>query len=166
VPAERPERVLVLGLGGGTVVRLLQRRFAAAAPSEIVGVDDDPRVLVLARRAFGLDLPGLRVIETDAWSFLRECARRRECFDLVVVDLFRDGGIPGFACSRRFLGPIARILQPSGLLTINLNRGPERIAQLRRLQRVFAAERLIGSGMNLVVHARRKRLPARRAKTA
>jgi spermidine synthase len=161
VPDVRPKRVLVLGLGGGTVVRVLLRRFADGELSEIVGVDDDPRVLALARQAFGLDLLGLRVVLADAWSYARDGAARGERFDLVIVDLFRDGAIPGFVCSRRFLGPVATILAPRGLLTINLNRGPERVAQLRLLMRVFEPERFIATGMNLVVHARRKGLPAR-----
>jgi spermidine synthase len=154
IPEYRPEHTLLLGLGGGTVARLLLRRFARQGSMTITGVDDDPRVLELARNAFGLDWPGLTPVQADALDYLRECRDRGECFDLVVVDLFRYGAVPDIVCSRRFLGCVADVLERDGLLTINLNRGPRRLSQLRRLALRFAPERLIATGMNLVVHAR------------
>jgi spermidine synthase len=162
LPPERPRRVLVLGLGGGTVVRLLTLRFPGQ-PVEVVGVDDDPAVLELARKAFGLDLSGLRVVQEDAAVALRALALADDRFDLVIVDLFRCGSVPDLVCSRRFLSDLRRVLTPDGLLAANLNRGPGRAAQIRRLSRVFVPERAVGTGMNLVVHARPR--PRRRYKT-
>src|SRR6476660_2731631 len=60
LPSVRPRRALVLGLGGGTVVHLLRRRFGELA---VVGVDDDGEVLALARAELGLEQPGLAVVE-------------------------------------------------------------------------------------------------------
>ncbi len=156
LPERRPGRTLLLGLGGGTVVRLLQRRFAGGPALEIVGVDDDPRVLAIARQQFGIDRLGITVVQVDAADFLRQCRERGDRFDLVIVDLFRDGAVPSFVCGRSFLAGVAAVLVPDGLLSINLNRGERRTAQLRRLSRLFLSERLIGTGMNLVVHARAK----------
>jgi spermidine synthase len=153
LPNERPRRTLLLGLGGGTVVRLLQRRFPGE-PLAVTGVDDDPRVLMIARERFGLDLPGLTVVQADALAYLERCRAGGERFDLVVVDLFRDGAVPEVVCSRRFLGLVAAALAVDGMMTINLNRGERRVAQLRRLGRRFVLHRLVATGMNLVVHAR------------
>jgi spermidine synthase len=152
LPNERPARVLLLGLGGATVVRLLQRRFSP--PPAVTGVDDDPRVLALARRVFGLDLPGLVVVEADARRYLRDAAARGKRFDLVIVDLFSDGAVPGFVTSPRFLRSVASVLAPDGVLSVNLSRGRGHRVGLRRLARVFTPERLIATGMNLVVQAR------------
>lgn len=164
LPDARPERALVLGLGGGTVVRLLGRRFTP--PPAVTGVDDDPRILALARQAFGLDLPGLDVVQDDARRCLPAAAARGERFDLVVIDLFRDGAVPGFVVGRRFLRAVSAVLAPGGLLTINFSRGRGHRERLRRLARHFVPERLSATGMNLVVHARPRplrryrRLPA------
>jgi SAM-dependent methyltransferase len=81
VERARP-RVLLLGLGGGSVARAL-RELAPAA--EIVGVERDARVLRLARRHFGLDRIGVEAAVADALAYLR---RRRRRYDLIVEDLF------------------------------------------------------------------------------
>jgi len=80
-PARR-RRVLVLGLGGGSVARLLR---ALAPRAAIVGVEFDADVLAAARRHFALDALGLEVVRGDARAFL-EGTRRR--FDLVIDDVF------------------------------------------------------------------------------
>ncbi len=157
LPDERPGRTLVLGLGGGTVVRLLQRRFPDGPPLVVVGVDDDSRVLRLAQERFGLDLPGLTVVQADAMAYLVQCRASGERFDIVNVDLFRDGAVPDLVCSRRFLAQVAAVLAEGGGTAINLNRGERRIAQLRRLGRLFVPQRFVATGMNLVVHARPRR---------
>lgn len=152
LPESRPQRTLLLGLGGGTVVSLLRGRFRGD-PLDIVGVDDDSRVLRLAGPAFGLAQEGLTIVQADAAAYLATCIQQERRFDYVIVDLFRDGAVPDAVCGRRMLGLLAGVLLPSGTLAINLNRGQRRVAQLRRLGRRFIADLLTGTGMNLVVHA-------------
>src|ERR1700736_5815786 len=55
VPDERPRAALILGLGGGTVSRLLQMRWGDL---RIVGVDDDVSVLETANSVGWLPLRG------------------------------------------------------------------------------------------------------------
>jgi predicted ATPase len=62
--------------------------------------------------------------------------------------------VPEVVCCRRFLGLVAAALAVDGMMTINLNRGERRVAQLRRLGHRFVLHRLVATGMNLVVHAR------------
>jgi spermidine synthase len=50
LPSVRPRRALVLGLGGGTLVHLLRRRFGDVS---IVGVEVDENVLALAESELG-----------------------------------------------------------------------------------------------------------------
>ena len=80
-PARR-RRILVLGLGGGSVARLAR---ALAPRATIVGVEIDPEVVTLARRWFDLDALGVEVVVEDARSFL---ARERRRFDAVLEDVF------------------------------------------------------------------------------
>src|SRR5438132_6811579 len=58
LPDIRPRRALILGLGGGTLAQLLQSRWGAVA---IVGVDDDPEILSIAREIDWLPREGLEV---------------------------------------------------------------------------------------------------------
>jgi spermidine synthase len=79
---ERRRRVLLLGLGGGSVARLVR---ALAPEADLVGVELDAEVVRLARAHFGLDALDLEVRVEDARAVLRRETRR---FDLVVEDVF------------------------------------------------------------------------------
>lgn len=81
-----PQRVLLLGLGAGSVPRILRKELKLACA--ITAIEIDPAMLAFARRHFGLgSLTGLEVIEADATIAIHGM---RDRFDLVVVDLFED----------------------------------------------------------------------------
>jgi precorrin-6B methylase 2 len=81
-PRRRPRRVLLLGLGGGSVGRAVR---ALDPGAEIVGVEKNADVLRLAREHLELDGLGLELVTEDALEYLR---RERRRFDLIVEDLF------------------------------------------------------------------------------
>lgn len=88
LPPKRRRRILILGLGGGSVARLA-RAFAPEA--EIVGVELDAEVVRLARAHFELDRLGLRIELADAREWLAGQSRagaRAERFDAVLEDVF------------------------------------------------------------------------------
>jgi spermidine synthase len=95
-PAPQRRRILLLGLGAGSVARALRVLDPWA---ELVGVERDREILAVARRHFGMGRLGLEVVAEDAFRFLRGERRR---FDLVVEDLF--------------VGPLRSVHKPAGLL--------------------------------------------------
>ncbi len=109
-------RVLLLGLGGGSVARLLR---ALSPRAVLLGVERDPDVLRLARSAFDLDALDVSVVTGDAVAFL---ARTRRRFDVIIEDCFigaeaqlrKPPGIPEPA----FSFATARLL-PGGVLASN-----------------------------------------------
>ncbi|MHB1004699.1 MAG: spermidine synthase [Chloroflexota bacterium] len=156
LPRSKPGSALILGLGGGTIAHLLTLRYGALP---IVGVDDDPAVLALAHRRFGLDaLTDLRVVVGDAFAYAADC---RERFDYVAVDLFRAGEIPRAATATAFLRDVRRLLTPEGLATFNLARDGRAASRIHRLGRVFYVEGQILMGFNVVVHCRPPARPVR-----
>ena len=82
LPRPRRRRVLILGLGGGSVARVVR---ALAPRAKIVGVEKDRRVLRAARAHLDLDSLGIEVIEAAAEDFL---IRSRRSFDLIIEDVF------------------------------------------------------------------------------
>ena len=82
---ERAQRILVLGVGGGAVIRLLQEFLQ---PQRIVGVDIDPTHLEISRRFFGVC--GAELVCADARAFVREqqVTGSGACFDVIIDDLF------------------------------------------------------------------------------
>ena len=146
LPDDAPHDALLLGVAGGTIAHLLT---GAYGPLPIIGVDDDPAVVALARAQFGLDLPNVEIVLADAFAYVADCQRR---FDLVCVDLFRDGQIPARVCGSPFLTRVRRLLRPNGLATFNLARDRRAGDRLRQLERHMIVVRRILVGFNLVVH--------------
>lgn len=110
-------RILVLGVGGGTVFGLLRWFFPQA---HMTGVDIDSTILGIAKTYFRLsDLPGLTLVHDDAKRFVH---RSREQYDLVIVDLFFGRVIPEFVTKDPFLADLKRLISPRGSIIINFLR--------------------------------------------
>lgn len=84
-PARR-RRILILGLGGGSIARLAR---ALAPTAEILGVELDPEVVRLAREHFELDALGIRVEIADAHDWLEKA---RGTWDVILEDVFIGAG--------------------------------------------------------------------------
>lgn len=116
LPESRVRSVLLLGLGGGSVARIIR---ALRPKARIVGVEFDPQVVEVARRAFDLDELDLEVVVADALEVLRDA---KEQHDVVIDDVFVGSGSsvhkpgwlprPGHELARRQL-------RPGGLLISN-----------------------------------------------
>lgn len=132
-----PRSVLVLGLGGGTVVRQLRRLVPSV---RLVGVEIDDGVVGLARRHMAFDELEVEVRVEDAYRFL---ARTTERFDAVVDDLYLTGP-DDVMRARAPAGDTLELLRArvadGGVLVANLivDEG-EHIAVTRRTRRAFAA---------------------------
>lgn len=108
----RPEATgaLVVGLGAGTVPRLLSQAGAAVEVVEI-----NPEAVVVARRHFGFpDTIPVRI--ADARTFVAGC---RDRFDVVVLDAFHGDGMPVHLLTREFFADLARCARRDGALIIN-----------------------------------------------
>lgn len=158
---DRP-RVLILGLGGGTMVQLAQQ---VLRPRRITAVERDPVVVQVAREFMGLDgIPGLRVVVGDVHTALTEL-ERGEDFDLIIEDVFYRG-FPDEpdAFIRSYIGDLARVLSDRGALVFNrwfrdrsgrpLDSGQERLARLlgERFEQV-ARQRIAQRWQNELIFA-------------
>ena len=147
LPSVRPRRALVLGLGGGTVVHLLQRRFG---PTAVVGVEVDDEVLALARAELGLEVAGLEVVRQDALAYVADC---RERFDFICVDLFRGARFERGILARPFLRRLKALATPGAEIVLNLFQDRRTDAYVQRIGRVLAVRSTERIGKNVVVRA-------------
>jgi len=92
VPPFKPENVLLLGYGGGTVAGLIRLLYGEV---EITGVD----------LAFVDNRYGVRQVQADANTWVRDCGN----FDCVIVDVFNGQLTASFVCEYEFVTQIARI---------------------------------------------------------
>jgi spermidine synthase len=129
LPPARRRSVLLLGLGGGSVARVLR---TLAPEARITGVEIDPAVLAAARSHLGLDALGVEVILGDALGVLQ---RERRRFDLVVEDVFV-GSVRTVRKPEGFPEPlmalVRRRLAPGGLIVSNtIHEAPAVAAAMR-----------------------------------
>jgi spermidine synthase len=148
IPDVKPRHALVLGLGAGTVVHLLTRRFGAVP---IVAVDDDPEIVEVARTEFALDLTNVEVVIGDAFAYVEQNEDR---FDLILVDLYHGAQPAPGMVSRPFLHGLKRILSPRGLVVFNLYSGYVTPERLRRLQAAFHSVEVVPASSNRIVFCR------------
>jgi spermidine synthase len=113
---EQPATALLLGLGGGSLVRFLR---AHRAGLDITVVERDRAVVSIAREFFEIpeDGPDFRVVEADARSAVTE---REPQADLIFADLFDGGGLPGWIREAPVYAACRNHLSPGGALVSNL----------------------------------------------
>lgn len=106
--------LLLLGLGGGTVLQLLKAhgRMPDCTAVEI----DDSHPARLARDRW-LSYPRLKVVYADAREFLSRTIP--EQFDAVVVDLYNNNGYVEEAYSAEILASAVALLTSRGVIILN-----------------------------------------------
>jgi SAM-dependent methyltransferase len=105
-----PKRVLVVGLGAGTLAATFAR-----AGVETVALEIDPEVVEAARTHF--DLPGeVQVIVGDAREYLRSEHRR---FDAVLLDVYRGESFPWHLGTKEAFSEMRALLEPGGCVALN-----------------------------------------------
>lgn len=119
LPREALRRVLVLGVGGGTVIRQLQH---FRSPQVIIGVERNPVHLYIARRFFGIGGKGVSLREADAVQWLTDYSGVK--FDMIIDDLFGDEageGARAVAVDTDWLRRLTNHLKPNGVLVANFS---------------------------------------------
>jgi len=112
-----PKRILIVGLGGGTLPGALQKLLPAA---KIDVAEIDPAVVRVAGKYFGF-VPGPRtdVFEADGRVFAKRMAKQGIRYDLIMLDAFDHEYIPEHMLTREFLQEIKSLLTPDGVLAAN-----------------------------------------------
>lgn len=118
-----PRRVLIVGLGGGAMVRFLTHHEPQV---QIDAVEIDPVVVRLADEYFGVRSGGnVRVHTADAVAFVESTTDR---YDLILMDAFlrpssdTDAtGVPAGLKTLAFLGRLKQALAPGGVVAFNVN---------------------------------------------
>lgn len=112
------QRCLILGLGAGTVAKLISRRLPDA---KITGIEIDPEIIKLGKKYFGLDsIKNLEIKIGDAISVVSN-GTMKQCnnYDLILVDLYLGDEYPPKAEDQSFFKSIKCQLSKDGLIVVN-----------------------------------------------
>ncbi len=130
-----PKRVLVVGLGGGSIPSFLHKHYPR---TRIDAVEIDPVVVEVARQFFGFsDDETLKAYVQDGRQFIEE---RPNAYDMVFLDAFSSDSIPYPLATREFLESVRRAITPEGVVLADIwGPGSNRLYQsmVRTYQEVF-----------------------------
>jgi spermidine synthase len=112
-----PRRILMIGLGGGTMASTLARVLPEA---RLDVVEIDPAMVRVAKGYFNFKpSPRVRIFEQDGRMFVKRAMERSEKYDLIILDAFDQLYVPVHMQTQQFLAEVKAILQPDGVVTAN-----------------------------------------------
>lgn len=112
-----PQRVLIAGLGGGTLPMALAELFPEA---QIDIVEIDPAVVMVAKRFFGFEeTHKLKVFTQDARVFTKRALIRNATYDLIMLDAYNGDYIPEHLMTREYLNETKSLLTDNGIIAAN-----------------------------------------------
>ncbi len=152
---ERP-RVLVLGLGGGTVPYQMESVYGHSISIDVVEIDPD---MVTLSHSFLPKRLKSKIIISDAYSYLLKSDVR---YDVIVVDLYIDDVMPDRFFTESFIELCSSRLNERGVIGINLARSYFALKRIPRflsnLKRVFGSYGIViplmVPGNNIIIAAR------------
>lgn len=114
----RERSVLVIGLAGGTMVRLYEKTLADRFDFDVIGVEIDGSVLEAGRQFFGLNDLKMEIVNDDARRFLE---RTDQSYDVIIVDAFvHELQIPPLLATQEFFSLIRDHLAAGGIVGMNV----------------------------------------------
>ena len=116
----QPERMLMLGLGGGVIPREMHHYFPKL---EIDVVEIDPVIPKIAKQFFGFyEDDKLRVHIADGRIFIKKQLRRDPVpkYDIVILDAFNSDYIPFHLMTKEFLEEVKGVLAEDGVVIANV----------------------------------------------
>jgi spermidine synthase len=113
--AQNPARILIVGLGGGTLPMFFHRHF----PELMIDVVElDPGVVDVAKEFCGFrEDSRVRVHVADGRDFVESS---RGAYDVIVLDCFDMDSIPAHLSTLEFLRAVRKALSPAGIAVANV----------------------------------------------
>lgn len=120
--------VLILGLGGGTLAKLLRNKYPKA---RITGIEIDPQMIELGKKYLDLDKYNIDIKVIDARKY------KLGQYDLIIVDMYNGDNFPKEFESDEFLKKLTKFK------TVIINRlyfgdkRPETVRFGNRLEKIY-----------------------------
>lgn len=133
---QHPVRVLMIGLGGGSLAKFVYYRLAEV---RVQVVEVNPQVLAIARRSFNVpaDGPRFEVIVADGAEHV---GRSEVGVDVIIVDGYDADAHAEELASKAFYEACRARLKSGGVLVVNLWGGDKQFnVLLRRIEAAFPA---------------------------
>ena len=146
------QSVLILGLGGGTIAKLVRKNFPRA---KITGVDIDPIMIGLGKKYLKLEDCAVNIIVDDAFEFLtsHQSPVTRH-YDLVCTDLYTGDHYPQKFETTKFINLVKKVLSAKGTAIFNRlyygEKKPLAMKFLTKLEKVFDSVQVVHPEANIM----------------
>ena len=147
-----PKRVLIVGLGGGTIPQFLRHHFPQL---NIDVVELDPAVVRVAKRYFGFQTDErMHAFVDDGRKFIEQS---EPVYDVIYLDAYGADSVPLALTTREFLEATRKALRPGGAVAGNVwSSGSNKLyhSMIRTYQHVFeqvAVNDVPGVGNRIVI---------------
>ncbi len=112
---QEPKRVLIVGLGGGSLPGLLRQHYPQMT-IDVVDIDAD--VVAVAKKYFGFrEDAAMHVYVEDGRRFIDKCQRP---YDIIFLDAYGPENIPYDLATKEFLLAARRAVGPRGVVAGNV----------------------------------------------
>lgn len=110
-----PQKILVIGLGGGTLVKALNNMMPNA---EIDVIEINPLMLEIATKYFGFNInDNIKVHIKDGYEFVMNSTDH--LYDRVYIDAYMDINMPESFTQQIFIEQLVRIISKQGVVIVN-----------------------------------------------
>ena len=110
------ENVLLLGMGGGSIIQSLRETFEYE--KNLVAIEIDPKIIQIAKEEFGItESENQTIIEEDAFQYVKNAT---DSFQLIIIDLFIDTEVPEIFFEKEFCQNVAQRMAKNGFLIFNI----------------------------------------------
>lgn len=108
-------KILVLGMGGGSVIQTLRNKYNHNG--SITAIEIDPVIIELAKVEFDIiENKNLTIISDNALKFV---SNTRDTYDLIIIDLFIDLKVPADFYTISFWESVIQLIKPKGNVLFN-----------------------------------------------
>jgi len=132
----KPKRVLLLGLGAGSVIGVLKQYYDKMLND---AVEIDPEIIKVAKDFFNLPNDGgLSVICADAYDVVStpsDYELRFTGYDLIIVDTYCGGNFPKKLKSDDFIINLKKLKNSKGAIIFNRFYEPNFVIEIRRFKK-------------------------------
>ncbi|HAG70629.1 MAG TPA: spermidine synthase [Gammaproteobacteria bacterium] len=112
-----PEKILIIGLGGGSLPLTFNDLFPDA---QIDTIEIDDAVVRVAKQFFFFEEnENMKVYVDDGRPFIKRASIRKQKYDYIVLDAFSGDYIPEHMLTQEFLEEVKSIMTDDGVLVAN-----------------------------------------------
>ncbi|WP_109438558.1 MULTISPECIES: fused MFS/spermidine synthase [Aquimarina] len=129
-------QILLLGLGGGSIIHPLQEKFNHKG--KITAVEIDEVIIKIAKNEF--DITGsstLEIICDDALHYVNQCTKQ---FEIIIIDIFIDNQVPEPFYEEEFWKKIIDLIPPKGKVVFNAGINLKENTKIKQLKSKFKSQ--------------------------